>query len=69
MNPRGKSNSEFEEASNLSDRSPSPLSEMDLDIPKRSPMRRKDKERAGGIQKKRKGNEKRKNSRLKYQYE
>ena len=69
MNPRGKSSIEFEEAPNLSDSSPPALSELDIDIPKRSPMRRKDKERAGGIQKKRKGNEKRKISRLKYQYE
>ena len=69
MKSRVKLTDEFDDESALNDSKPPEFSELDLEIPKRSPMRRKDRQREGGIQKKRKGNEKRKNSRLKYEYE
>lgn len=70
MNTRGKMTDGFNDESDLLDSNLQPFSEMDTDIPKRSPMRRKDRLReGGGLQKKRKGNEKRKNSPLKYQYD
>lgn len=69
MNSNGKFNDEFDEESDLRDSNRQRFSELDTDIPKRSPMRRKDKPREGGIEKKRKGNEKRKISRLKYEFD
>ena len=69
MNSRRKTTDDFDPESDPIDSNLPQFSDLDTDIPKRSPMRRKDRQRESGIQKKRKGNEKRKNSRLKYQYE
>ena len=69
MNSNGKLTEEYDEESDDIDSNRQQFSELDTDIPKRSPMRRKDKQREGGIEKKRKGNEKRKISRLKYEFE
>ena len=69
MNQRANLTDEFDEKS-PADSSMQQFSELDFDIPKRSPIRRKDRQReGGGVQKKRKGNEKRKNSRLKYEFD
>jgi len=43
--------------------------EIDSDSPKQSPMRRKNKQRIGGVQQKHKRNEKKISFRLKYQIE
>ncbi len=69
MNSRGKLTNEFDEGSDLVDSNRQPFSELDSDIPIRSPIRRKDRQREGGVQKKHKRSEKRKISRLKNEYE
>lgn len=69
MNPRRKMTDEFDQETDLNDSDQQQFSELDTDIPKRAPMRRKDRQREGTNQKKRKGNEKRKNAGLKYQFE
>lgn len=69
MNARGKMTDEFDQGTDFNDFDQQQFTELDTDIPKRAPMRRKDRQREGVVQKKRKGNEKRKNAGLKNQFE
>jgi hypothetical protein len=69
MNARRKMTDELDQETDVNDSDKQEFSELDTDIPKRAPMRRKDRQREGVVEKKRKGNEKRKNARLKYQFE
>jgi hypothetical protein len=67
MNPHGKFNSDFEEEYIPIVSIHQQFSEMGLDSPKQFPMRRKNKQRMGGVQQKYKRKEKKIISRLKYQ--
>lgn len=69
MNPHGKFISDFEEQFSHIESNQQQFSETAIDFPKQSPMRRKNKQRMGGVQQKHKRNEKKISSRLKYQIE
>ena len=69
MNPHGKFNSDFEEEYSPIESNLQQFSEMGLDSPKQFPMRRKNKQRMGGVQQKHKRKERKISSRLKYQME
>ena len=69
MNPHGKFNSDFEEEYRRIGSNQQQISEMGLDSPKQFPMRRKNKQRMGGVQQKHKRKEKKISSRVKYQIE
>jgi hypothetical protein len=69
MNPNGRFNREFEEEYRPIDSYQQQFSELDIDFPKKSPMRRKSKRREGGFQPKHRRDEKKINFRLKYHNE
>jgi len=69
MNPRGKFNSDLEEEYSPIESNLQQFSEMGLDFPKQFPMRRKNKQRMGGVQQKHKRKEKKISFRPKYQIE
>jgi len=69
MKPHGKLKSEFREEYGPIEPNQQRFSELDADFPKKSPMRRKSKRREGGVQQKQRRDEKKINSRLKYQSE
>ncbi len=69
MNPHSKFNSGFEEEYSPIESYQQQFSEMSIDSPKQFPMRRKNKQRTGGVQQKYKRKEKKINSRLKNQME
>ena len=69
MNPHGKFNSDFEEENSPIKSNQQQFSEMGLDSPKQFPMRRKNKQRMGGVQQKHKRKEKKISFRPKYQIE
>ena len=69
MNPHRKLISDFEEDYGPIESNHQQFSEIGIDSPKQFPMRRKNKQRMGGVQQKHKRNEKKIRSRLKYQIE
>ena len=69
MNPHGKLNSYFEEEYSQIGSNRQHFSEIGIGSPKQFPMRRKNKQRIGGVQQKHKRKEKKISSRLKYQIE
>jgi hypothetical protein len=69
MNPHGNFNNDIGEETILIDSGPQRFLEREIDFPKRSPIRRKSKQREGGVQQKNRRDEKKINSRLKYQNE
>jgi hypothetical protein len=69
MNPHGQFVRDFEEEYNPIEFIQQQFSEIGLDSPKQFPMRRKNKQRVGGVQQKHKRNEKKISSILKYQIE
>jgi hypothetical protein len=69
MTPPAKFNSGLEEEYSPIESHQQQFLEIDIDYPKHFPMRRRNKQRLGGVQKKHKREEKRINSRLKYQIE
>jgi len=69
MNPFGKFISHCEEEYSQSESNQQQFSEIGTDAPKQFPMRRKNKQRMGGVQQKHKRNEKKISSKLKYQIE
>jgi len=69
MNPHGKIISHFEEGYSQSESNPQQFSGIGFDSPKQFPMRRKNKQRMGGVQHKHKRNERKISSKLKYQIE
>ncbi len=69
MNPHGKFISHFEEEFSQSGSNPQQFSGISIDFPKQFPMRRKNKQRMGGVQQKHKRNERKLSSKLKYQIE
>jgi len=68
MNKRESNRLRFEEDAFSHGTDQLRFEEMETDGPKRSPIRRKDKERKSGIQPKYRRNQKKKLSRLKYDY-
>ena len=72
MNQRGKNRFEFEDDEQITDEDQKDSWAKEVDAPKRSPMRRKDRSQTGGFEQKHKRDdkrdEKRKNSRLKYDW-
>ena len=69
MNKREKDRAEFEEDAFTLEADQPRFEEMAADGPKRTPMRRKDKQRKVGIQPKSSRNQKKRLSRFKYDYE
>ena len=67
MNPHGKYNSYFENEYIQVEFNLQQFSEIGIDSPKQFPMRRKNKQRMGGVQQKHKRNERKISSKLKYQ--
>ena len=67
MNPHGNFNGDIEEEYSPIESNQQHFSEIGIDSPKQFPMRRKNKQRIGGVQQKHKRGEKKINSRLKYQ--
>jgi hypothetical protein len=69
MNPPGNIISHFKEEYSQSESNQQQFSEIGIDSPKQFPMRRKNKQRMGGVQQKHKRNERKICSKLKYQIE
>ena len=69
MNPHGKFNSHFEEEYSQIESNQQQFLEIGIGSPKQFPMRRKNKQRMGGVQQKHKRNERKISSKLKYQIE
>ena len=69
MNPNGKFIGHFEEDFSQFESNQQQFSEISIDDPNQFPMRQVSKQRIGGVQQKHKRNEKKINSRLKYQIE
>jgi len=69
MNPDAKFYSDFEEEYSPIESNLQQFSEIGIEDPKQFPMRRISKQRIGGVQQKHRRNEKKINSRLKYQIE
>ena len=67
MDSHSKIISHFEEKYSGSESNQQQFSEIGIDAPKQLPMRRKSRQRMGGNQQKHKRNEKKINSRFKYQ--
>jgi hypothetical protein len=69
MNPHGKFNGHFEEEYSQIEFNQQQFLEIGNGSPKQFPMRRKNKQRMGGVQQKHKRNERKISSKLKYQIE
>ena len=69
MNPHRKLNVNFEEEYSPIEFNQQQFPEIGIESPKQFPMRRKNKQRMGGVQQKHKREEKKISSRLKYQIE
>jgi len=69
MNPHGKFNGHFEEEYSQIEFNQQQFLEIGIGSPKQFPMRRKNKQRMGGVQQKHKRNERKISSKLKYQIE
>jgi len=69
MNPHVKFNSHFEEEYSQIDSNKQQFLEIGIGSPEQFPMRRKNKQRMGGVQHKHKRNERKISFKLKYQIE